>query len=319
MFSFDDVKKANGRISDKIYKTPLEKSIYLSDENTDFYFKLESLQKVKSFKIRGAFSKMTTLSEEDKKRGVVAISSGNHGIAVSYVATTLGINRVEIIVPKNTPESKIEKIKYFGGKVILMGENYDQAHILGDKYIRENHMVLIDSYYNDELIYAGQGTIALEIYQENPDIDTILVPIGGGGMISGIALAAKAINPEVKIIGIQPYACPAMKKSIEDNVFYEEYPTAPSICEALVGGIGKLAFKMAHEYIDEVVLVSEENIKKAVSHMIKKEKFVVEPSSAITVGALYENPDRYWGKNVALIMSGGNIDDKLMVDILNEN
>lgn len=318
MFSFDDVKKAHERISDKIYRTPLEKSIYLSDDKTNFFFKLESLQSVKSFKIRGALSKMTTLTEEEKKKGLVAISSGNHGVAVSYAATTLGIEKVEIIVPKNTPKSKVEKIKYFGGKVILEGDNYDEAHIFGDEYIKKNNMILIDSYYEDELIYAGQGTIAIEIFEQNPSIDTILIPIGGGGMVSGISLAAKAINPDVKIIGVQPEACPAMKKAMEDNIFYETYPTEPSICEALVGGIGKLAFEMAEEYIDEVVLVSEANIRKAVAHMIKKEKFVVEPSSAITAAAIYENPERNWGKNVALIMSGGNIDENLMIEILNE-
>ena len=318
MFSLYDVIKANNRISNMIQKTPLEKSIYLSDEKTKIYFKLESLQSVKSFKIRGAFSKMTTLTEEEKKNGVVAISSGNHGVAVSYAATTLGIEKVEIIVPKNTPKSKVEKIKYFGGKVILAGDNYDEAHIFGDEYIEKNDMILIDSYYDDELIYAGQGTIALEIFNQNPEIDTIIVPIGGGGMISGIGLAAKAINPNVKIIGVQTESCPAMKKAMEENIFYETYPTKPSICEALVGGIGKLAFEMSDKYIDEVVIVSEKNIRRAVSHMIKKEKFIVEPSSAVTVGALYENPDKNWGKNVVLVMSGGNIDENLMIEILNE-
>lgn len=318
MFSLYDVIKANNRISDMIQKTPLEKSIYLSDEKTKIYFKLESLQSVKSFKIRGALSKMTTLTEEEKKSGVVAISSGNHGVAVSYAATTLGIEKVEIIVPKNTPKSKVEKIKYFGGKVILAGDNYDEAHIFGNEYIKKNNMILIDSYYEDELIYAGQGTIGLEILRQNPEIDTILVPIGGGGMISGIGFVAKSINPDVKIIGVQTEACPAMKKAMEENIFYETYPTEPSICEALVGGIGKLAFEMSHKYIDEVVLVSEKNIRRAVSHMIKKEKFIVEPSSAITVGALYENPNRNWGKNVVLVMSGGNIDENLMIEILNE-
>jgi threonine dehydratase len=318
MFSLYDVIKANNRISDMIQKTPLEKSIYLSDEKTKIYFKLESLQSVKSFKIRGALSKMTTLTEEEKKSGVVAISSGNHGVAVSYAATTLGIEKVEIIVPKNTPKSKVEKIKYFGGKVILAGDNYDEAHIFGNEYIEENNMILIDSYYEDELIYAGQGTVGLEILRQNPEIDTILVPIGGGGMISGIGFVAKSINPDVKIIGVQTEACPAMKKAMEENIFYETYPTEPSICEALVGGIGKLAFEMSHKYIDEVVLVSEKNIRRAVSHMIKKEKFIVEPSSAITVGALYENPNRNWGKNVVLVMSGGNIDENLMIEILNE-
>ncbi|MCH4890329.1 threonine/serine dehydratase [Acidaminobacter sp. JC074] len=313
---YRDIEKAYDRIKDYIYKTPLEESMYLSDEKSRVYLKLESLQKVKSFKIRGAFSKMTSLRPEEKEKGVVAISSGNHGVAVSYAATVLGIKNVQIIVPKNTPRSKVERIKYFGGNVILEGDNYDEAHHFGEKYIRENDLTEIDAYYKDPDVYAGQGTVGLEILKENPNIDTILVPIGGGGLITGLAVAAKALNPDLKIIGVQPEACPAMLMSMKENVFYKDYPTAPSICEALVGGVGQLAFERSHDLIDEIVLVSEDYVRKGVKHVVEKEKFIVEPSSAICVGALLQHK-RSFGKHVAMVMSGGNLDESLMNEILN--
>lgn len=318
MFDYNDVLSAYERIKKYIYKTPLEKSLYLSDEKTNYFLKLECLQTVKSFKLRGALSKITSLSEEEKRRGVVAISSGNHGAAVSYASSILGIDKVEIIAPTTTPQSKIDKIKYFGGKVVLVGENYDEAHTFGVEHINKNQMTNVDAYFNDPLVYAGQGTIAIEIFDQNPNIDTILVPIGGGGLVTGVAVAAKAIKPSVRIIGLQTEACPAMVKSLEDNIMYETFQTEPSICEALVGGIGELSFEMAKDFIDEIIVVKESYIAKAVSHMIKKEKIVAEPSSAICVAAVMQEKERIAGKNVALVISGGNISEELMVEILNK-
>lgn len=314
MLTYKTIVDSHKRISKYIYKTPLEKSFYLSDESTNYFLKLESTQRVKSFKIRGAFSKMTLLSKEEKSRGVVAISSGNHGVAVSYAATQLGIDKVTIIVPKTTPSSKVERIKFYGGKVILAGSNYDEAHQFGEEYIKENNMTEIDAYYKDEDVYAGQGTAALEILEERPEIDTIMVPIGGGGLITGIAVAAKAIKPNLKIVGVQPEACPAMLMSMKDKQFYKDYPNTPSTCDALIGGVGELSYKMSGTCIDEIVLVSEDYIKKGLSHAILKEKFIVEPSSAICIGAVLQHKNKLWGKNVAMIMSGGNLDDSLAIE-----
>ena len=317
MFTYKDVVEAYKRIKEKIYITPLEKSIYLSNKKTNYYLKLECLQTPRSFKLRGALSKMTKLTEAEKKKGIVAISSGNHGAAVSYGANLLGIDNVLIFVPKVTPKSKIDKIQYYGGKVEIVGSNYDEAHSRGMEYVKSHDMTYIDPYYGDPLVYAGQGTIAIEIFEQNPNIDTILVPIGGGGLITGIGVAAKTINPAVKVIGLQTEACPAMIRSLEENVFYHEYPTKASICEALVGGVGELAYKMAKDCIDDIIEVKESYIKKAVSHMIKKEKIVAEPSSCICIAAIMQEPDSIKGKNAALIISGGNIDESLMVEILN--
>lgn len=318
-FTAQEVYDAYERIKKYIYKTPLEESLYLGTDEQKYFFKLESTQTVKSFKIRGALNKMSTLTEEERQRGVATISSGNHGASVSYAAKLLGIKNAKVIVPETTPQAKVDKIKYYGADVMLMGSGYDEAHAMGMSYIEENGMTYIDAYYDDPKIYGGQGTIAIEILDQNPGIDTIVVPIGGGGLITGIAVAAKAIKPDIRIIGVQTEACPAMIRAYEDNVFYEEYPTTgDTVCDALVGGVGKLSYDILKDYADDLIEVKEATIKKAVKHMIKEEKFIVEGASATTVAAVMDYRERIGGKNIALVMSGGNIDGDLMVKLLNQ-
>ena len=318
-FGYKDVLDAYEAIKDYVRETPLEQSYYLGNENQKFFFKLESCQRAKSFKIRGALNKMLSLTEEEKQKGVATISSGNHGSSVSYAASLLGIKNAKVIVPETTPQSKVDKIKYFGADAMLMGANYDEAHALGMKYINEHGLTYIDAYYDDPKIYGGQGTIAIEILKQNPEIDTIIVPIGGGGMITGIAVAAKHLKPEIKIIGVQTEACPAMVASYRDNVFYEEYPiTGDTVCDALVGGVGKLSYEILKDYVDELLVVKEDIIRKAVAFMIKDEKYIVEGGSCTTVAAVMQYPEKITGKNIALVMSGGNLDGKLMTEILKE-
>lgn len=318
-FGYKDVLDAYEAIKDYVRETPLEQSYYLGNENQKFFFKLESCQRAKSFKIRGALNKMLSLTEEEKQKGVATISSGNHGSSVSYAASLLGIKNAKVIVPETTPQSKVDKIKYFGADAMLMGANYDEAHALGMKYINEHGLTYIDAYYDDPKIYGGQGTIAIEILKQNPEIDTIIVPIGGGGMITGIAVAAKHLKPEIKIIGVQTEACPAMVASYKDNVFYEEYPiTGDTVCDALVGGVGKLSYEILKDYVDELLVVKEDIIRKAVAFMIKDEKYIVEGGSCTTVAAVMQYPEKITGKNIALVMSGGNLDGKLMTEILKE-
>ena len=315
-FNYNEVKEAYERIKDYVRKTPLEQSFYLGDGEREYFFKLESFQKVKSFKIRGALNKMMTLTPEEIERGVATISSGNHGSSVSYAASLLGIKNAKVIVPETTPQSKVDKIKYFGSEVMLMGKNYDEAHALGMKYIEENGMTYIDAYYDDPKIYGGQGTVAIEILDQNPDIDTIVVPIGGGGLITGIAVAAKAIKPDIRIVGVQTEACPAMIKSYEDGVFYDEYPCEDSLCDSLIGGIGALSYEMAKDYVDDFIAVSEETIAKAVAFMAREEKYIVEAGSCTTVAAVMDFCERIGGKNVALVLSGGNIDGAVLYELM---
>ena len=318
MLDYKEIKDAYARIKDYIYETPLEKSIYLSTDERNYYLKLESLQTVKSFKIRGTLNKLLTLSKAEAERGVGTISSGSHGVSVSYGTNLLGMKRAKIIVPETTPQSKLDRMKYYGADVMLLGSNYDECHSKGMKFIDENGLVYIDPYYDDVKVYAGQGTIGIEILKQNPDIDTIVVPIGGGGLITGIAVAAKAIKPDIKIVGVQTAACPAMIKSYEDKVFYEEYPNDPSVCDALVGGVGKLSYDILKDYCDELIQVTEESIRKATAFIIKNEKFIVEPSSAVCAAAVMNFGKEIGGKDIALIMSGGNIDVNLMVELLNQ-
>ena len=296
-FSYEDVKQAYERIEGLVCKTPLEESFYLGDGTRRYFFKLESFQKVKSFKIRGALN--------------------NHGCSVSYAAALLGIQNTKVIVPQTAPKSKVDRIRYFGAEVMQLGRDYDEAHALGMAYIEEHGLTYIDPYYDDPKIYGGQGTIAIEILEQNPDIDTIVVPIGGGGLITGIAVAAKAIKPDIRIVGVQTEACPAMIRSYADGVFYEEYPTTgETVCDALVGGVGKLSYELLKDYADDLIAVKEETIRRAVRHMIMEEKFVVEGASATTVAAVMENQERIGGKNIALVMSGGNIDGQLIAQLL---
>ena len=318
-FTFDDVRAACDAIRPFVPVTPLVQSYCLGDAEQTFFFKLESLQRAKSFKIRGALNKMLSLTPEERERGVGAVSSGNHGSSVSYAASLLGIEKAVVIVPETTPTSKVEKIRHFGGEAKLMGQNYDEAHTLGMAYIEANGLTNIDSCHEDVYVYAGQGTVAVEILEQNPDIDMIVVPIGGGGIATGVALAAKTLKPGIRVIGVQTAACPAMIASYRDGVCYEEYPTEPSVCDALVGGVGIRAYEMLKEYMDEILPVSESYIRKAIAMMIGQEKLVVETSSAITAAAAMEYPERINGKNVALIMTGGNIDADRIAQLLEEN
>lgn len=313
--TYEDVCMARERINKYIYQTPLEHSMYLSNKNTNIYLKLECQQRLKGFKIRGALNKLLSLSDEEKERGVMAVSSGNHGAGVSYAAKLLGGINAKIYVPVTVPESKLEKIRYYGADVITVGDNYDEAHKYALEALEKEKLTFIDP-CSDVDVIAGQGSIAMEILEENPDIDVILSPIGGGGLITGLSVAAKKLKPSIKIVGVQTEACPAMVKSLSDNKCYDDFPSAPSICDALIGGIGQIPFDMAADCIDEIILVSEDMIKKAVYHLMTKEKVIAEPAGAIGVGAILSYPDVFNGKNTAIIVSGGNLDAALMKDII---
>ena len=317
MIEFKDVILSRERISKYIYTTPLEKSQYLSTENTNIYLKLENQQKMKCAKVRGAFSKITNLKQVEIAKGIVAISSGNHGAAVSYASSLLGIENATIYVPETTPNSKTEKIQYYGANVVKVGKNYDEAHEIGGERIKSSGSIFIDP-CSDPTVIAGQGTIAMEILEQEPSIDTILVPIGGGGIITGISIAAKCINPDIKIIGVQTAACPAMVASIRDKEFYEMYPTEESICDALVGGVGEIPYKMAKQCIDEIIVVEEEDIADAIKFLLFKEKIIAEPAGAVGVAAIRKNPELFKGKNIAIVITGGNIDEELLKSILNK-
>lgn len=312
MLTYEDIRSAYERIQKHVIQTPLEKSIYLSSEQKEVFLKLECQQISKAFKVRGAFNRMLMLTEEEKKRGVAAISSGNHGIAVAYAAKKLRMKNAVILVPENTPESKIEKIRYYGGEVHLLGQCFDEANLLGMQYIEEHGFTFIDGWDNDPLVYAGQGTVGLELMTQLADLDTILVPIGGGGLCTGIAVAAKSIRPDIRVIGLYSEACTAWPDSIRDHTIYNDYPSTDSVCEAMVGGIGHLSYRM-HHWIDDSLMVSEQNIKKAMLHAVLNEKIVAEAAGAVPIGAMLQYGDQIPGKKIALIISGGNVKNELLI------
>lgn len=315
---FQDVLDARERIKDHIDVTPLVESKSLGDDNRHYYFKLECLQKLGSFKLRGALARMTKMTDEEKRQGVGTVSSGNNGGAVSYAAKMLGIDNVVVIVPECTPKKKINKIKELGGNVMILGKNYDEAHSLGQNYIREHGMHMIDA-DEDPDICAATGTIGLEILEQNPEIDTIAVPVGGGVICAGIALAAKTIKPSVRVIGVQTSACPAMIEAIKNHVWYEDYPIdGESICEALCGGIGKLAYEMHQKLVDGYVQVDEADIRKAIAHMYNVEGVTSEGGASVAVAAAMVKPEELGGTNIALVITGGNIDKELLDTILDE-
>lgn len=311
--TFEKIQKARERIRPFLQVTPLEKSIYLSAEGRNVFLKLECQQPVRSFKIRGALNKILSLSDEARQEGVAAVSSGNHGIAVAYVTKLLGMKPATVIVPENTPDSKLEKIRYYGANVLLMGNCYDEAASQGMAYIREKGYRFIDGGDEDAEVYAGQGTVGMEIMEQNPDIDTILAPIGGGGLVTGIAVAAKSVNPKVRVIPVCTESCSAWMDSVREQRLYHEYPSRESICEAMVGGIGKLSYSM-RGWIDEAVTVREETIRRAMLHAIWKEKIVAEAAGATPIAAILQHGNRIGGENIALVVSGGNADNRILVE-----
>ncbi len=306
MLKFDDVLSAQKRIEKYIYNTPLELSIRLSSESKKVYMKLESQQKLRNFKVRGALSKMTKLTEAERSKGVMAVSSGNHGSGVSYAAHMLGDIKARVYVPETTPDAKLEYIKYYGAEVIQKGLNFDETYEFAMNEMKKYDMIYVDA-SSDYDVISGSATIALEVLEQCPDIDTLLVPVGGGGLITGIGFAAKHINPKIKVIGLQTSACVALMDSLRDNKCYTDYPSKSSVCDALVGGVGQIPFEMAKDCIDEVLEIGEENIIKHTALLMLNEKIIVEPSSAICISAILEHPALFEGRNTAAIITGGNV------------
>ena len=317
-FTLEDVQDAYGRIAPFIAPTPLEQSITLSNNNREVYLKLECNQpQAHSFKIRGALNKIASLTQIEREQGVAAISSGNHGIAVCCASKWLDLPAPEIIIPRTTPQTKIDTIKFYGGKVVLLGDNYDEAHTQGEEYLKRQSKTVVDAYFEDVRIFAGQGTVALELLKQNPNIDTIVVPIGGGGLVGGIAVAAKGINPNIRVIGVQTDACPAMVDSIADGVCYTERDSKESRCAALVGGVGIRGYEICKTMVDDIILVTEDEILDSLHYAMMTERQIIEPSSAVVLAAERFHRDAVGGRCVALVVSGGNVDSDMILEVAN--
>lgn len=319
-FNGEDVREARERIGARVRETPLEESIYLDDGDREYFFKLESQQLGRSFKIRGAFNTLSQLTGTERGRGVGTVSTGNLGVAVAMASLRLGIPDCSVVVPVGTPHAKTDRIRYYGARSMALGADYDEALTLGINYIDRAEMFYVDPMEYDPRFYCGNGTIGLEILEQDPDIDTIVVPIGGGGLCTGIAVAAKSVRPDVRIVGVQTEACPAMVDSIRDNTCYNRFPTkGDTVCEAIVGGVGQIAFDMLPSLLEDIVVVSERSIRSAFKFMIEKEQLSIEAGSAMVVAAVREFPERVGGHRVALVISGGNLDVDILTSVLQEN
>ena len=318
MVTLKDIQEAQKAIVPYANCTPLNRSKFLSDLcGADVFLKLENLQVTHSFKIRGVINKLLHLSAEEKAQGVITASAGNHGQAVAFGGQKLGFS-AKIVVPTTTPKIKVDGIKKYGAELILFGETYPEAERKA-KELAQSEGRLYISPYNDPLIVAGHGTIGLEVVDELPKVDAVLVPVGGGGLISGIAIAVKNLKSNVQVIGVQSEAVPIMFESLKAGKIVPPHRHNPkTIAEGLSGGIekGSITFSISQQYVDEVVLVREETLRQAVYLLWKNEKQVVEGSGAAGVAMLLENKDSFAGQSVAVVLTGGNIDDSLFQSII---
>jgi len=309
----DKIKTARENIKPFIKKTTLKYSNFLSSfcQGT-IYLKLENTQLSHSFKIRGAFNKILHLTPEEKQKGIITCSSGNHGLATAIAAKELGI-AVNIVIPKTTPRKKVDKIKKYNVDLLLYGD-YDEAEQKALELAHKEGKTYVSG-YNDPDIIAGHGTIGLEILEEFPEVEKVLVPVGGGGLISGISTAIKSENRAIEVIGVQSEASPVMYESLKAGKILksEELKIQDSIADGLSGGIeaGSITFTIIQKNVNKVILVKEESIKEAIRLLWEKDSQVVEGAGAVGPAVVIENKEQLKNKKAVIVISGGNINDKL--------
>lgn len=303
MMDVKEIYDAKERLKGHIKETPV---VYAPNLGEDVYLKVEVLQDTGSFKLRGAYNKISTLTEEEAKRGVIACSAGNHAQGVAKSATEKGIESI-ICMPYHAPLSKVAATKNYGAQVVLVKESFDDAAAYADKLAKEEGYTFIAP-FNDEKVIAGQGTIGLEILDKIPDVDIIVVPIGGGGLISGIALAAKSIKPDIKIIGVQTKISPGMYESIKEGKIVTVKGGSTIADGIAVKTPGEITYEMTRELVDDIVLVTEGEISSAILTLLEKNKIITEGAAASTVAALMYKKFNHSGKKVCCVLSGGNID-----------
>jgi threonine dehydratase len=318
MITLSDVLAARQVTLPYVSHTPLIPSVTLSRiTGGEVYLKLECLQRTGSFKVRGALNKLATLTPEEWARGVVTASSGNHGLGVAYAAQVLGHPAALIFVPVNTPAAKVNRLAAFDCQLRRTGRDYDAAHATAEAYAREQGAIYISA-YDDPVVIAGQGTVGLEVMEDLPGADLLLVPVGGGGLIAGIAAVAKTVNPAIRVIGLQPDASPAAYLSLRDGRAYETYPAAPTICDGLAGGFGRVPLELAGNLLDEILVVPEAAIRQAVGWLLTHEQLVVEGSGAIAIAPLLNGQLDVHGQKIAAVLTGRNLDASVMLEILME-
>jgi threonine dehydratase len=313
MIEYDDILAAAQRLHGHVLRTPCVASQTLSDiTGAQVFLKFENLQFTASFKERGACNKLAQLTPEQRTSGVIAMSAGNHAQGVAYHAQRLGLHAV-IVMPRFTPGVKVERTRGFGAEVILHGDTLEEARAHAYALAEARQLTFVHP-YDDEAIAAGQGTIALEMLADVPDLDTLVIAIGGGGLISGVATVAKALRPNMEVVGVQTVRFPAMFNAIKGT----NHPTGSStMAEGIaVGTPGRIPLEIIGKRVDDLLLVDEGDIEQSLVMLLEVEKTLVEGAGAVGLAALLKYPERFKGKRVGLVLSGGNIDPLLLAAII---
>lgn len=318
MIDLSTVQAARRRLQGQVLKTPFMLSRTLSDMlGAQIWLKFENLQFTASFKERGALNRMLALSDAERAKGVIAVSAGNHAQGVAYHAQRMSVPAV-IVMPRFTPTVKVANTRRFGAEVVLEGDTFDDALAHGQELIRQRGLIMIHP-YDDEAIVAGQGTVALEMLEDQPDLDTMVIAIGGGGLISGIATAAKGLKPGIEIIGVQTERFPAMYAAMQGR----EMPSGPyTIAEGIaVKSPGQITRRIIGSLVDRIELVAEADIEHAIVVLLEIEKTVVEGAGAAGLAALLRDRARgqdawFQGKRIGLVLCGGNIDPLMLGELI---
>ena len=313
MLQLADIQQAAARVRGQVLETPCVESRTLSElTGAQVFLKFENLQFTASFKERGACNKLVQLTAEERARGVIAMSAGNHAQGVAYHAQRLGIPAT-IVMPSFTPGVKVARTRGFGAQVILHGATLEAAYTHAKTLADEKNLVFVHP-YNDTAIMAGQGTAALEMLAQQPDLDALVVPVGGGGLIAGMATAAKAIKPDITVVGVQTRRFPAMVNLMQGTQLEQGVST---IAEGIaVGAPGALCVEAIRRNVDDFLLVDEGDIEQAIVLLLEIEKTLVEGAGAAALAALLRHPERLAGKKVGMVLSGGNIDPLLLAAII---
>jgi len=309
-----DIRHARERISSTARRTPLERSRWLSAEHgRDVFLKLECFQLTGSFKIRGAMAKLSALTQDERSHGVLTVSAGNHGLAVAHCSEVLRVDAT-IVVPETASQAKVASIRRYPVTLIERGATYDDAERAAREMERESGLTFV-SPYNDREVIAGQGTIGLEILEDSPKIDVVVVPVGGGGLLAGVAIAAKAVNPRIKVYGAEPLTSPTMTAAIEAGHVIEIEEQA-TIADGCAGNIepGSMTFPIIQRLVDGIILVSEDSIRTAIARIAREDHLMIEGSAAVSIAALSDAHLK--GKSVAAIVSGRNISLTLFTEVI---
>ncbi len=315
--ALQDVYMARQRMTPIAQRTQLIASSPLSRlTGGKVYLKAENLQVTGSFKLRGAANKISSLSQKARQRGVIAVSSGNHGRAVSYVAKRLGV-QATVVVSRSVPQNKCEAIRDLGAELIVAGADADEAMQYADRLTQERGLTMVHP-FDDPRIIAGQGTIGLEIMEDLPNVDRVLAPLSGGGLISGIAFAIKASSPHTQVIGVSMEQGPAMVDSLKEGRIVD-VDEKPSLADALVGGLNKdnrYTFNMVQRYVDETILVSEDEIAAGMRFAVEQHQLIVEGGGAVGLAALLSGKLQAPGETIAVVLSGANVSRRTLARVI---